>query len=602
MLSACAPLLLAIGLGLQDPTPEADLSGNSFDQLIAMVQRDRDRVDPGVFEELADRGDAEALKALQRCSALVATESALELVFDAAASVARANTNELGQSARSWLTEMSVGQSWAHQRPASRALASLGAMAESELWRVLNESGDPRCKQLVCGGLAPALELQGDARALEQLIDWYRSPVSGPRSRLVRVLASFDEDWGIRRLAHVAHKNEQPSAVRVAAVLALGIQARPAADQALVGALKTKDPAVQLASMQALAGRGDVGQARPLGKLLRSRDDAVRRAAMVALDGLMAGDEGWEQDLHKAVNGRDFARRLAAVELLARRPGPEALEALIARLQDESHLVRAAAVRALAPRREPSTVAMLIERLPLESQRVRAIVREALVQLTGRDHGPKAARWLDWWSAEGATFKLPPASDVEALNAMRERRRRENPTQAAFYGIPLGSDRVCFVVDTSGSMERSTYSGASRLKAAVAELTTALEGFPIGGRFNLVFFASRVRAWKPSLVEMQPKRGVQAAKYARAQRAKGGTALYDGLLKALEDEDVDTIVVLSDGQPTEGKLTDPASILADIRHRNQLRHVVFHCVALNHASELLEGLAEATGGSYREVR
>ena len=134
------------------------------------------------------------------------------------------------------------------------------------------------------------------------------------------------------------------------------------------------------------------------------------------------------------------------------------------------------------------------------------------------------------------------------------------------------------------------------------QLVGALEGFPVGGRFNLVFFSGRTRAWKQGLVDMDARRLAAASKFARAQRADGGTALHDGLLAALEDEEVDTIVVLSDGQPTKGELTDPANILADIRHRNRLRGVVFHCVALNHASELLEGLSSASGGSYREVR
>ena len=111
-----------------------------------------------------------------------------------------------------------------------------------------------------------------------------------------------------------------------------------------------------------------------------------------------------------------------------------------------------------------------------------------------------------------------------------------------------------------------------------------------------------MRAWKPSLVEMDARRLTQAHRFAQAQRAKGGTALHDGLLAALEDEEVDTIVVLSDGQPTAGRITDPEDILADVRHRTRLRGVVVHCVALNFRSELMAGLAAATGGTYREVR
>ena len=310
----------------------------------------------------------------------------------------------------------------------------------------------------------------------------------------------------------------------------------------------------------------------------------------------------WREDVEDVASDRDLALRLAAVAALTRRPGEEALTALLELLGDESHLVRAAAARALAPRRALRSVPALVAVLEGDTLRVREIAREVLVELTAVDHGATGTRWRAWWDAEGATLTLPDAPDAAATNALREARLGQGPTQAAFFGIPLGSDRVCFVIDTSGSMEGRVYSGGTRLAAAVDELAAALDGFPVGGRFNLIFFAGRVRAWKPSLVEMDARRLTQAHRFAQAQRAKGGTALHDGLLAALEDEEVDTIVVLSDGQPTAGRITDPEDILADVRHRTRLRGVVVHCVALNFRSELMAGLAAATGGTYREVR
>lgn len=140
------------------------------------------------------------------------------------------------------------------------------------------------------------------------------------------------------------------------------------------------------------------------------------------------------------------------------------------------------------------------------------------------------------------------------------------------------------------------------MEAAIDELVSALEAFPVGGQLNLVFFASRVNSWRSDLTVMNEERLSQAIRYARGRRAKGGTALHDGLVAAFEDPEVDTIVILSDGQPTEGDIVAAPDILADIKHRNRLRNVVIHCVALEFQSELLKGLAEISGGTYREVR
>ncbi len=599
MLFALTPLLL---LALSQD-PDASWQHQTTEDLVAIVQEERDRTDPALFDELARRSTDDAFEALRRCSSLLTSEDALNAVFEAAARFARLPEEEgPGRLARTWLGEVALGQDWSRRRPAARALSSLGTLALDELRAVLRGSPDARCREIACGGLVPALEFEGNREALDQLLSWYRSPTSGPPARLIRTLARFDGDWVISALEEAIGDSSRPASVRRAVVLSLSRRPGAKVDELLLEALQARDPAVQLAGVEALADRGDVGQLRTLEKLARGRDDVVRRAAFVAIDTLRAGDADWEKELAKAAIGRDLALRLAAVQLYGRRPGDEALAALVLLVGDKSHLVRLLAVRALAPRRTKSTLSLLLDVLAGDPLRVRLAAREVLVELTGQDHGPTAVRWRAWWKAEGATFELPKASDAASANALRERRKRENPTQAAFYGISLGSDRVCFVLDTSGSMDGLMYTGGTRLEAAVEELIQALEAFPAPGRFNLVFFASRVTKWKSSLVEMDDGKLSKAARFARAQRANGGTALYDALIEALEDEDVDTIVVLSDGQPTEGELIEGPSILADIQHRNRLRGVVFHCVALNFQSDLLEGLAAASDGVYRTVR
>jgi hypothetical protein len=96
-----------------------------------------------------------------------------------------------------------------------------------------------------------------------------------------------------------------------------------------------------------------------------------------------------------------------------------------------------------------------------------------------------------------------------------------------------------------------------------------------------------------------------------------GTNSHEGLRKAFEDPDVDTVFFLSDGHPTVGAVVDPERILADVREWNRWRRVRIHAIALlrgeppafaqaqedaTAASSFMRRLAEQNDGLFREVR
>ena len=124
------------------------------------------------------------------------------------------------------------------------------------------------------------------------------------------------------------------------------------------------------------------------------------------------------------------------------------------------------------------------------------------------------------------------------------------------------------------------------LSAAGCARNRGIEILPLGNRSVLTLNSDDV-------VQV-----MRAAGFSDEQIYEHGTALYDGLLKAFDDEDVDTIVLLSDGEPTEGALIEAVDILEDITLRNELRRIVIHCVSVNHVSTVLEGLAQASGGTF----
>ena len=72
-------------------------------------------------------------------------------------------------------------------------------------------------------------------------------------------------------------------------------------------------------------------------------------------------------------------------------------------------------------------------------------------------------------------------------------------------------------------------------------------------------------------------------------------------MHAMEDPEVDTIYLLTDGVPSSGELADPEEILEVIMRENRIRQIVIHCISIGMKSTLLKDLANLTGGQYKEV-
>ena len=81
-------------------------------------------------------------------------------------------------------------------------------------------------------------------------------------------------------------------------------------------------------------------------------------------------------------------------------------------------------------------------------------------------------------------------------------------------------------------------------------------------------------------------------------RPRGGTHLYEGFEAAFRDQEADTIVLLSDGQASGGKITWPGEIQRAILDWNALRRLTIHCVAVGYDNAMLRALAEKSGGHY----
>ena len=110
----------------------------------------------------------------------------------------------------------------------------------------------------------------------------------------------------------------------------------------------------------------------------------------------------------------------------------------------------------------------------------------------------------------------------------------------------------------------------------------------------------RVSPWKGELVAKDEEVLGEALEYSRGQRPGGGTNIYDALMAAFGDERVDTIYLLSDGDPSAGTVIDPGLIRTRIARFNRARKVQIHCISIGKSSPFLRGLAKENGGAYTE--
>jgi uncharacterized protein YegL len=244
------------------------------------------------------------------------------------------------------------------------------------------------------------------------------------------------------------------------------------------------------------------------------------------------------------------------------------------------------------------------------------------------------------------------------------------PTE--FFGIVSRSTRIVFVLDTSGSMawtasersggepepvrtgegresqreirshERAAYDEARRLyeewrakrvtnriEALQKEFVRTIFRLDPGVYFGIVFFSDAPRVWRPEMVDANWTNKLAAIRATVEQTPNGGTCTWDALEAALQFADqrgrirrndrgdpmailngADTIFLLSDGEPTVGRIVDKAEILSELRRVNLVRNVVIHTIALGDRTQdpqaspdprFLERIANEHGGVFKHV-
>jgi len=567
------------------------------ERLVQQIEQAKPQQKMKLFGRLTELQSKASLDAMRRLIKSLQQPQVLQRAFLALESYK--GVDALEGPAVAFLVEQCGASRQPVRRNAARGLARMGDSAAPDLTRLVSRSKDEVVRAFCLGPLLGSLAEAGTPGGLETILDNARLGRTCDHPTLVAHLERFAGNTNNKVFFGALRDRKVPAQVKATVVEALAEREADGVEKALVGALKDPAPAVVLAAIEALDGRETDAHVGALGKLTRSKDEGVRRRAIISLGRLRGGDGGWLRELAKHAKAKDPATRQGAAVALAELRTPEALEQLYLLLSDPDHLVQRETLQQLANLRRKETLPALIGRINGSRGLIRRQLLWTLRMITGEDHGSSYQRWKRWWDSEGAAFEVPELLDAQLAERERERRRESSETVSTFFGLQVVSDRICFIMDVSGSMEERSGSG-NRLDAAKEQLVGVLEKYPAGDLFNVIFFSSDAFAWSDELVKMGKKSRKEVLGYVERQTPGGATAIYDALKLAFEDRRIDTIYLLTDGDPMGGTINEPGRIRREVARWNETRKVVIHCIAVGKPSDLLRGLAGDSGGDYRE--
>lgn len=489
--------------------------------------------------------------------------------------------------------------------PTTRALAfrELAVLKDPEIveraWTVVRTLTEI---DYLRGAAVDAIQAGVTQEECVKLLDAAAGAESSLQKAITAVMEALTEEPAIRALysAAEAHKDEP---ARVMAVRAMAKLKHAKVVEELEKALADKSDAVRTAAVESLASRKEAGPIERIFKLAKGGAELSNLVAIDAIARMVGTDAALRaravELLLELAKSKDAVVRIAAIGALGDLGAAEAMDLLDEAMKAKLWQLRAASIQALAKIRDKRAVELLIEAMEKEKGRLKGDAVLALGRLTGKSLGMDVKPWKEWWAAIKDRWEFP-ATGAQAATPSGT---------GAFYGIPVLSDRVIFCLDISGSMEAdATGTGTvtdgkkpkkNRLDAAVEQLIAVLKTFRKDVKFNVILFDTRIEPWDQELVPATKSNVEKAATHLLMQKPRGGTNIYDTLEKAFEDPNVDTVFLLSDGAPGDGKFVHPDDIVREIRKLNRIRQITIHTISLG-PSPFMKKLAEENGGQYAE--
>jgi hypothetical protein len=299
------------------------------------------------------------------------------------------------------------------------------------------------------------------------------------------------------------------------------------------------------------------------------------------------------------------------------RSSEEARKALMPWLDGGIWEVRLAAAQALAQSGEKTLVPALIHMLPGTSGRMNYEINECLKKLTGGvdKHGNFHA-WTAWWDKNDNEF-------LAGTYVLTPNDRSDGPGDTTFYGIPLHSTKVVFIIDISLSMKDPTtwkpeisdgtdkLEGDRAIDVARYELRKIVRRIPEGALYNIIGMYGRLAMLSEKWVVAARDSREKAIKFIQGLELKSGTDVHGALIRALDfsggnwntpprDDSIDTIFMLSDGSPSVG-LLDRSQIPDRILDATRFKRIAITAIAIDppkDGRDILKKISEGSGGAF----
>jgi HEAT repeat protein len=437
--------------------------------------------------------------------------------------------------------------------------------------------------------LYDAAKKLGSEEALRLLPPFFDAPNPYLSDRAIAAFSETKNGAGFLAVAKDALESPKPR-IRHGALEALARTRLAVPADLPAGALADGDAEGRFLALHVLIAHPPAKGPAALDKLAspQEKDPKIRATALWAWGAIAAGraaGDGAPSPLAAASKDKDPTIRIGA--LLGLEAAKAAPTAAIEALADPDKRVRLAALAWICRARPAGAGAVLAANLGKETGRVREATLEAL------DAIRKAA------------VPVPASADVDT--------KVEFPK---YHELAVRSDRVAFLVDVSGSMrERSQGSGEtsaggegkSKIETAADELRRAVAALPKGTRVSVVVFSGEPlryhegsKANSNEAVEASAALADRLRKFVVSIGAKNSTNISDALDLVIDDPDVDTIYLLTDGAPSAGKRMLGSRIVEWAQRMVALSRTRIDAVALgasNKDFDFLRKLAEATGGT-----
>lgn len=599
---------------VKTPSPPKPSTPAETAQLIKEILALGDEANAKIFQRLAGVKSEQALEGLHQIALASRNYGHVQWAYSAFSAFGK--SDELLPKALGVLTHDSLEHELVtHRKGAVQALINFDKDSLAHVEQVLDQTEDEKVLRLVVTPMVGVLLSRANEESLD-LVLAYGNFSGRKRPALIQamraaVLAPESAEFLVPKFAALLKDPDQKVETKSVLLSSLkGVQ-HPKVLAALAVLTKHERIELRLRAIELLGDSGVIKVEKVLKHLTRNRDDAVVREAIAAMAKLHRDDPKWIKIARRWTRDKQVGARMGACIALAYAKDRASSKALHAMLADKEWRVRLEAIAQVAGMRRKPSIPILIARLSQEDGRLVKDLNLALQRMTGLDYGLRPNRWQAWWAGEGESFVLPTAKESQAARVQRLTKPGKGRTvSTGFYGLEVASGSVAFVIDISGSMKaqakgRRSHSGGqgktTRLDVAKQELEVAVQNLAEGVSFNIITFGGRVRPWAEGQTKIGKRSRSQALKFTREIKITGGTNTYGGLMAAFDDEQVDTIYLLSDGKPSQGKLVSPDAIREHFRLLNRVRRVRIHCISVGQASELMRGLAEDSGGEYVEV-